>query len=137
MGPGFDSQVPHFFHNVFLNMFLYSMPSKVHHTTPPPSLPRAQKLQSEGHQRGSPCTSVNLSTCIRQKVKKGLFQWAKLLYNTPLNWVSHPHGLHIFVLYFNFPFILLFVLLFYLIHKNNFHNTKIRNQKNKICLFNI
>ena len=37
--------------------------------------------------------------------------WAKNASNTPLNWVRHPHGLHIFILYFKFSF--LFFYLFY------------------------
>ena len=108
LGPGFDSQVPHFFHNIFINMLLCSVPSKDYHTTLPPSLPRAQEVSSNGQDMQLTMDASQPRHTQFWKVKKGLNLLGLIASKTPFG-SRHPQGLlNLFII-----FLSLFIFFFY------------------------
>ena len=115
---------PQTLNNFGLKVFQYSASSKVHHARSCWCLPNVHEIQSEGYQKTStmylsPWMSIQTGKVNVARFLVGL----NSLHKPPLG-ARHPHGLHIFILYFNFPFysFICFIVLFN--SQNNFHNTK-------------
>ena len=95
---------PHTFHIFFLNVFLCSTSSKVHHARSHPGLPRAHEFQSKGYKRMSTIHASQPLHMQAQKVKKALHSWARFLTKNLLLGPDTPHGLHQFLIFICFSF---------------------------------
>ena len=80
LGPGFDSQVPHIFHNFSLKAFLCSVPSRLHHTPSCSGLTSGFMINPKARTWRLPYTLVNYSTCKLESQRRPCNLGPKLLY---------------------------------------------------------
>ena len=116
-GPGFESQVPHFLNNIFLQMIQCTCQPKTHHTPSPINTPDGQVARSGGQKFKEHHKSSQRACMGSQNVNWVSFKWAsEISIQTPN---IRPNFSTFFILFFSFIYFI-YDNCFLLIPPNNF-----------------